>query len=87
MWNGVVETYQAGGLWHNHLQGTTPVLSSHATKADAEEAGRRYAVTLQVEHIVRSLTERIITQYSYAAASVPPCAGTAVDSEESDKSV
>ena len=61
----VIETYQAGGLWHNHVQGSAQVLSSHHTKPDAEETGRRYANGLKVDHIVRTLTGRISQQMSY----------------------
>jgi hypothetical protein len=75
--NGGIETYQAGGLWHNHVRGAARVLSSHSTKGEAEERGRRYAIELHVEHIVRSLTGRISKQDSYAVnlagpATAPP---------------
>jgi len=65
MSGGDIETYQAGGLWHNHVQGSTLVLSSHDTKAEAEEAGREYANGIKVGHIVRTLTGGISQQNSY----------------------
>jgi len=60
-----IETYQAGGLWHNHVQGSARVLSSHYTKGEAEESGRTYANGLKVGHIVRTLTGGISRQNSY----------------------
>ena len=37
---GEVETYQAGGLWHNHVVGHNTVLSSHETKEEARLPGK-----------------------------------------------
>jgi hypothetical protein len=65
MAKGDIETYQAGGLWHNHMEGRSQVLSSHATKVEAESAGRQYAIDLGVQHIIRSLTGQIYQQNAY----------------------
>lgn len=62
---GDVETYQAGGLWHNHLCGYAQVLSSHLDRQDAISAGRALAFDLRVDHIVRRITGGTADQVSY----------------------
>ena len=64
-----IETYQAGGLWHNHVQGSAQILSSHPTKDEAEQTGRKYANGLKVDHIIRTLTGRISQHSSYPSLS------------------
>ncbi|CAA9417350.1 MAG: hypothetical protein AVDCRST_MAG75-3197 [uncultured Propionibacteriaceae bacterium] len=57
--DGDIETYHAGGLWHNRVMGCSGVLSSHEIKAEARLAGRDYAVERGVEHVIRYLSGRV----------------------------
>ena len=65
MSDGDIETYQAGGMWHNRIVGEKCVLSSHLKKQDAEGAGRVFAGRRQVRHIVRSLVGRVQSERRY----------------------
>jgi len=65
MAKGDVETYHAGGLWHNHLCGHAQVLSSHLDREDAVSAGRALAFDLRVDHIVRKITGGTAAHASY----------------------
>jgi len=69
MSDGTIETYHAGGLWHNRVLGGPGVLDSHDLKRDAEWAGRRYAIERSVEHIIRNLSGRIETVNTYERES------------------
>jgi hypothetical protein len=62
---GDVETYHAGGLWHNHRCGYPQVVSSHLVKDDAIAAGRALALESRVDHIVRKITGGTAAQVSY----------------------
>lgn len=65
MSDGDIETYQAGGMWHNRVLGEKCVLSSHLKKQDAEAAGRVVAKHREVRHIVRSLVGRVQSERRY----------------------
>jgi hypothetical protein len=56
---GDIETYHAGGLWHNRVAGENWVLSSHELKDEARLEGTRYAVERGVTHVVRYLSGRL----------------------------
>jgi hypothetical protein len=62
---GDVETYHEGGAWHNRIEGTDQVLSSHRTKEEAQAAGRRTAMDRKVEHIIRNLNGQIAQRNTY----------------------
>ena len=62
---GDVETFHEGGAWHNKVEGTSEVLGSYPVKADAQAAGRDYARTHKVEHIIRNLDGRIGERNTY----------------------
>ena len=70
MRDGAVETYHAGGLWHNRVLGERGVLDSHDSKRDAQWAGRRHASERSVEHVIRSLSGRVETVNTYQHESV-----------------
>jgi len=52
---GDVETYHENGQWHNKVEGTTEVIGSCDTKADAVEQGRELAKERTVEHFIRNI--------------------------------
>ena len=63
---GDVETFHEGGAWHNKVEGTGEILgSSHPTKSEAQAAGREYARSHKVEHIIRNLDGRIAERNTY----------------------
>jgi hypothetical protein len=70
MSDGDIETYQAGGMWHNRIVGERCVLSSHLRKQDAEDAGRVLAERRSVWHIVRSLVGRVESERRYDDVAV-----------------
>ena len=55
---GDVETFHEGGAWHNKVEGTGEVLGTYPVKAAAQAAGREYARTHKVQHIIRNLDGR-----------------------------
>ena len=68
-----IETYQAGGMWHNRLVGGRCVLSSHLLKKDAEIAGRALAKRGGVRHIVRGIAGRVQSELRYEKQPTAPC--------------
>ena len=51
MSDGAIETYHAGGLWHNRVLGERGVLDSHDLKRDAQWHRRQHATDRFVEHV------------------------------------
>ena len=73
MSDGDIETYQAGGMWHNRVVGERCVLSSHLEKKDAEMAGRAFAGSRRVGHIMRSLLGRVQSERRYDQEDAARC--------------
>lgn len=63
--NGDVETFHKDDAWHNQVTGDAGVKGSYPTKAEAVEAGRDLARSLEVEHIIKNENGRIAERNSY----------------------
>lgn len=63
--NGDIETFHEDGAWHNRVEGHARVNGDHDTKAEAVEAGRELARSLEVEHIIKNEDGQIAERYSY----------------------
>ena len=62
---GDIETFHEGEGWHNRVEGSPEVLSSHETKKEAEVAGRMYAMDRKVEPIIKNMNGRIASRNTY----------------------
>jgi len=62
---GDVETYFEDQQWHNRVEGTTQVLSSDDTREEAVDIGRDIARELEVQHLIKNESGRIIVRRSY----------------------
>lgn len=65
MTEGDIETYHAGGLWHNRVVGGIGVLGSYELKDEARSEGRHYAMERGVGHLVRYLSGRVESAEHY----------------------
>lgn len=65
MARGDIETYHEDGQWKNRPQGNDRASNVHATKRDAEAAGRDMAKHRQVEHVIKKLDGTIGERNSY----------------------
>ncbi len=60
-----IETYFENGEWKNRVQGSRRAANRHATKAEAEKAGREMAKKRRVEHIIKKKDGTIGARNSY----------------------
>lgn len=67
-----VETYHEDGAWKNRVQGNQRASNVHATKAEAQAAGRDMARDRGVEHIIKRMDGTIGEQNSYGNDPHPP---------------
>lgn len=65
MAKGDIETYHEGGSWKNRAQGNERASSTHATKAEAQAAGREMAIDRGVEHVVKKMDGTIGEKNTY----------------------
>jgi hypothetical protein len=71
MARGWVHTVHKGGIWVNEIEGEGQ-LSSHATKEEAVEAGRREAIYRSTEHVIHHIDGTIAERNSYGSDPYPP---------------
>jgi hypothetical protein len=76
---GDVETYFQDGRWHNEVQGSDQVSSTHLTKKDATTNGREMAIVHAVDHIVRDRDGTISDHDVSPAAATPTLLSPAED--------
>ena len=65
MAKGDIETYFDDGKWKNRAQGNTRPSNTHATKAEAQAAGRALAMKRKVEHVIKKKDGTIGAKNSY----------------------
>lgn len=65
MGKGDVDTYYEDGQWKNKVEGGQRATSTHATKAEAEKAGRDMARAREVEHVIKKKDGTIGEKNSY----------------------
>jgi hypothetical protein len=63
--NPGVETYHEGDQWKNRVQGNERASSTHATKKEAQAAGREMAIKRETEHTIKNMDGRIGGKNSY----------------------
>lgn len=63
--NPGVETYHEDGQWKNRVQGNERASSTHATKKEAQAAGREMAINRKTEHTIKNMDGRIGEKNSY----------------------
>ena len=61
-----VHTVSIRGRVAQHLEGAAPLPGVYDTKAEAIEAGRAQAESLQTEHVIHSDDGTIVERHSYA---------------------
>jgi hypothetical protein len=67
-----IHTVPAGNKWSVKREGNNNPLSTHRTKAAAEEAGTRVAKKDHVEHVIHGRDGRIQDSDSYGKDPNPP---------------
>lgn len=67
-----IETYHEDGVWKNRAQGNERASNTHATKAEAQAAGRDMAKDRHVEHIIKKMDGTIGARNSYGNDPHPP---------------
>ena len=60
------------GMWENKHEGHGPPLSSHHTKENAMEKGRKIAGERKVEHLIHGKNGKIHERNSYGNDPFPP---------------
>jgi hypothetical protein len=71
MASGAVHTVYKDGKWVNEVEGGG-VLSTHATKAEAQAAGRLEAIDRKTEHVIHNEDGTISEKNSYGNDPYPP---------------
>lgn len=72
MAKGDIRTYHEGDSWKNKVEGNQRASSTHATKAEAQAAGRDMARARKVEHSISRLDGTIGEKNSYGSDKNPP---------------
>ncbi|WP_253866028.1 DUF2188 domain-containing protein [Micromonospora sp. WMMA2032] len=71
MAKGDIETYYEDGQWKNRPEGNQRASTVHATKAEAEAAGRQMAKQRDVEHVIKKKGGTIGEKDSYPRGRDP----------------
>lgn len=72
MAKGDIRTYHEGDSWKNKVEGNQRASSTHATKAEAQAAGRDMARARGVEHSISRMDGTIGEKNSYGRDKNPP---------------
>ncbi|MFI7744110.1 DUF2188 domain-containing protein [Kocuria rhizosphaericola] len=67
-----VTTYFENGVWKNKVDGNSRASNVSATKAQAEQTGRKMAVDRSAEHVIKNRDGRIGEKNSYGKDPHPP---------------
>lgn len=60
-----IHTVPRGNGWANVREGSDRPISTASTEAEAQPAGRRQAISDQVEHVIHNKDGKIGEKYSY----------------------
>lgn len=71
MSKGDIETYYEDGQWKNRPQGNDRASNTHATKAEAQAAGRDMAIDRGVEHVIKKMDGTIGDRNTYPRSRDP----------------
>ena len=72
MAKGDIRAYHEGDSWKNKVEGKQRASSTHATRAEAQAAGRDMARARGVEHSISRLDGTIGEKNSYGPDENPP---------------
>lgn len=72
MARGWIHTTYRDPLWVNVVEGSESPLSSHLTKSEAVEHGRKLAIRAGTEHVVHNRDGSIAYRNTYGPDPYPP---------------